>query len=104
MWYRLRIEADMEAQTALIKINGREVGEVPFAEAATSADNIVVANTSETTPSFDDFKVFRVYDRDDYVPEPVVPAGEDKYTVGMNVCSLWQNGNHFGWFMRVSIR
>ena len=97
MWYRLRIEADMEAQTALIKINGREVGEVPFAEAATSADNIVVANTSETTPSFDDFKVFRVYDRDDYVPEPVVPAGEDKYTVGMNVCSLWQNGNHFGW-------
>ena len=98
LWYRLRVEADTETQTALIKINGRKVGEVPFAEAATSVDNVFVANNGEAGPKMANFKVFRIYDREDYVPEPVVPKGEDAYIVGMNVCSLWRNnGGHYGW-------
>ncbi len=97
LYYRLRVEADTDSQKAIIKINGRKVGEVAFAEAATSADNLVVSNASETVPNLYSFRVFRKYDRADYVPKPVVPKGEEKYTVGMNVCSLWTNGGHFGW-------
>ncbi len=97
LWYRVRIEADTDAQKALIKINGRKVGEVTFAEAATSADNILVSNASETVPTLNDFRVFRLREHDDYVPKPVVPKGEENYTVGMNVCSIWTNGTHIGW-------
>lgn len=64
-------------------------------EAATSADNILVSNASETVPTLSDFRVFRKWEHDDYVPRPVVPKGEEKYTVGMNVCSLWTNGTRY---------
>ena len=97
LWYRLRFEIDTDTATVLVKLNGRQVGEVPFAEAATSIDNIRVSGTSATPASFDNFKVFRLIEHEDYVPVPVKPVGEDKYVVGMNVCSLWQNGYHFGW-------
>ena len=97
LWYRLRIEADTDAQTAVIKINGRKVGEVPFAAASTSADNITVFTAADSEPSMTTFRVFREWERDDYVPQPTVPKGEEKYTVGLNVCSLWTNGAHFGW-------
>ena len=97
LYYRLRVEADTDSQKAVIKINGRNVGEVPFAEAATSADNLFISNASETVPTLNSFCVFRKWEREDYVPKPTVPKGEEKYTVGMNVCSLWNNGEHFGW-------
>lgn len=97
LWYRLRIEANTDTQMMLVKINGRKVAELPFAESTTSIDNLIIANLSETPVTVDDFAVFRTFERDDYVPAPVVPKGEDKYIVGMNVCSLWQNEGHFGW-------
>jgi len=97
LWYRLRLEANTDTGEVLVKINGKNVKTVEFAEEATSADNIYLSNSSETTAEFDDIKVYRTYEREDYVPAPVVPDGEEKYIVGMNVCSLWQNGNHFGW-------
>ncbi|MBQ8759488.1 MAG: hypothetical protein IJZ20_07325, partial [Clostridia bacterium] len=89
LWYRLRFEADTDRQVILVKVNGKKQCEVPFMEAATSADNIYLANESETEAVFDDIEVFRIYDREDYVPEPVIPEGEEEYIVGMNVCSLW---------------
>ncbi len=97
LYYRLRVEADTDLQKAVIKINGRNVGEVPFVEAATSADNLFISNASETVPTLNSFRVFRKWEREDYVPKPTVPKGEEKYTVGMNVCSLWTNGGHYGW-------
>ncbi|MBQ8758695.1 MAG: glycoside hydrolase family 99-like domain-containing protein, partial [Clostridia bacterium] len=33
---------------------------------------------------------------EDYVPEPVIPESDD-YLVGLNVCSLWRTGTHYGW-------
>ncbi len=33
---------------------------------------------------------------DDYVPEPELPE-EDDYIVGLQSCSLWKEGSHFGW-------
>ncbi len=97
LWYRFRLELDTETQKILVKLNGRKVGEVNFAESTTSVDNIVLSNLSQSRISADTFKLYRYVEHDDYVPEPVVPAGEDKYTVGMNACSLWVNELHTGW-------
>ena len=41
--------------------------------------------------------VYQVQKVDDYVPEPVVPKDSNGYYVGMNMCNLWQNGEHWGW-------
>ena len=97
LWYRFRFELDTDAETILVKVNGRRTAEVPFAAAATSVDNLTVTNGASSDVFFDTFKVFRTVEREDYVPKPIVPAGEDKYTVGMNVCSLWVNELHGGW-------
>jgi len=97
IWYRVRIEADTASQTALILINGIKAGEVAFSDAATSASAIAIINGSSDSVSFDNIKVFRKFERDDYVPEPVIPKGTEKYNVGINICSLWRNGEHFDW-------
>ncbi len=97
LWYRLRFEFDFDAQTVLVKVNGREVATVPLAAYTTSIDEIRINNNGRLTVSLDNFKVFRTIDHEDYVPEPVVPKDDDGYIVGMNVCSLWRNGGHYGW-------
>ena len=96
-WYDLRVEADTESGEALIKVNGRKVGSVPFAAETATVDGISVANFSADDLTFYHFKVFRKILHDDYVPAPVRPAGEEKYNVGINICSLWRNGTHYGW-------
>ena len=97
LWYRLRLETDLIAGEAAIRLNGRVIATVKLASSAGAADNLVITNAGGGTASFDFVKVFRLIDHDDYVPVPVVPKGEEKYNVGMNICSLWRNGTHFGW-------
>ena len=92
LWYRMRFELDTDAQTLLVKLNGRKIASMPFASAATSVNAVSVTNSSETQCLFDDFKVFRTVEHDDYVPVPVIPEGADDYIIGINVCSLWKNG------------
>ncbi len=113
MWHRLRVEADTDSQIVSVKLNGKKIGEIPFESTVVSADNLKIETFGEAIPDglkneeleairtaaphFDNIKVFRTVEHEDYVPQPTVPAGEDKYTVGMNVCSLWQNGTSYGW-------
>ena len=97
LWYRLRFELDSDTQTILFKVNGNEAATIPFATAVTSIDGFKMENLSETPIEVDTFKVFRLVEHEDYVPAPVRPKGEEKYTVGMNFCSLWQEGTHWGW-------
>ena len=97
MIYRIRFEIDSASQKIIAKVNGRVCGEYGFAEETTSFDNIVFENNSETEVYADSVRVYRVKEYENYVPEPIIPAGEDKYNVGMNVCSLWQNGIADGW-------
>ena len=97
LWYRLRFELDTDEQTMLVKVNGRNAATLAFGDAATSVDNFVIANSDDTEVRFDTFKVYRYIEHEDYVPVPVVPAGEEDYIVGMNVCSLWVNDLHNGW-------
>ena len=98
LWYRLRLEADTESDTLSFKVNGRYVAsDIPFLAECSSFDTLTFENRSPDAVRFDDVKVFRVVEHDDYVPRPAVPAGTDTYTVGVNACPLWSNGNHYGW-------
>ena len=97
LWYRLRFELDTASKTILVKVNGRKTETVPFASAASSVSALSVENKADTAVYFDNFRVYRTFEHDDYVPTPVKPAGEENYLVGMNVCPLWQNGKHYGW-------
>ena len=97
LWYRVRLELDNDTNTMLVKINGRKMKTIPFAEKATSIDSISMYNAGNVNVSFDNIKVFRMPVHADYVPVPVEPAGDDNYIIGMNVCSLWSNGGHYGW-------
>ena len=97
LWYRFRFELDTVAGKVLIKVNGRDIATVDMMESATSVDRLEIENAGDTVLLSDNYKVFREQKHDDYVPAPVRPAGEEKYTVGMNICSIWQEGSHFGW-------
>ncbi len=98
LWYDFRFELDTDTMQVLFKLNGRRIDSLPFAASATSIDNLSVrTQTGSADVKLDEFRVFRKIKHDDYVPEPVKPAGEDKYNVGVNVCSLWTEGIQNGW-------
>ena len=94
VWQLIRVEADTEKDTALIKINGKNTITVPFS--VDSVDNIEITSESAGDFWFDDVEVYNVFDYADYVPTPV-PVNDDGYYVGMSVCSLWREGSHYGW-------
>ena len=95
LWYKLRVEANPYTQTADIKVNSKVLATVPFLTQTVTFDGIALTNTGNTTVKADDLMVYSLIDYD--VPEPVIPAGEDDYVIGLNVCSLWVNGDHWGW-------
>ena len=95
MWYSFRVEADMDAQKAVIKVNNKVVDTVDFLVKTNYVDRICFTNSGSTAFSLDSIKVYNLLDYD--VPEPVIPEGADDYTIGINVCSLWENGAHWGW-------
>ncbi len=94
VWQLIRVEADTEKDTALIKINGKNAATVPFT--ADFVDGIEVTSASSGDFWFDDVELYNVYDYADYVATPV-PVNDDDYYVGMSVCSLWREGSHYGW-------
>lgn len=97
LWYTIRLEAHTDTDTAVIWMNGRKIGEVPFAAETDYFDGVRAANSEKSKMQFDNIRVFRKITHDDYVPAPVVPKGQENYTVGMNICSLWREGTHTGW-------
>ena len=91
MYYRMRLELDMNAMTIDVKLNGRYVAEdIPFASDTASIDTVTFESNVDKT--IIRCKTFRYIEHDDYVPVPVKPEGEEKYNVGINVCSIWRNG------------
>ncbi|MCQ2433445.1 MAG: glycoside hydrolase family 99-like domain-containing protein, partial [Clostridia bacterium] len=95
MWYRLRITADGNTGEAGIYINGRLAGSVPMATIL-PVDGVTLSS-AEGTASFDMLRVFGEVEHEDYVPAPAVRASFDDYVVGLNICSLWREGHHYGW-------
>jgi len=99
VWQTLRVEADMTAQTSLIKFNGKAVTQIPFENRTDYVDNLQLSTTikGKALIWFDDVMVFPIYpDPLDY-PEPPQIAESKDYYVGMQQCSLWRNGSHVGW-------
>ncbi|MCR5352990.1 MAG: S-layer homology domain-containing protein [Clostridiales bacterium] len=98
-WYMFRFELDTNTQKIKVKVDGRVLGEVNFLNAATGIDSLTVTNSSSREVTFDEFKVFKKIYHSDYVPAPIVPAGDDNYIIGMNHCPLWRNGYqiNFSW-------
>ena len=94
MWYRLRVEADTVKDTATVYLNGQKKGEVKLAK------NEGISKLSFSTKgglSVDSVKVYVLYEHEDYVPVPSTKASMDDYIIGLNICSLWRNGTHYGW-------
>ena len=98
VWHTLRIEADTETQKALIKLNGKSLGEVWFENPSAYIDGIFVTLKNEKSVHFylDEIYAFAMPELADYVPEPVISEDSD-VIVGINVCSLWREGTHAGW-------
>ena len=95
-WYRCRAEIDFDAQTVLIKLNGRALAELPLAAAPTGADRFEAVGY-DAGIRFDDIKLFELVEQPDYVPEPVLPGDSAGNIVGLNVCSLWAYTSNHGW-------
>ena len=97
IWYRVRLEARTGEDKAIIWLNGRQIGEVQLAVETSYVDTVRVSNTQKSSLMVDEVRVFEKIQHADYVPAPVRPAGTEDYIVGMNICSLWREGTHYGW-------
>ena len=92
LWYRLHVEADVDAGTADIWLNGRVIATVDIpSESRVSSLKLTAENAK-----LDNIKVYNILEDDDYVSEPET-AGEDDYLVGMLSCNLWHVGFDQGW-------
>lgn len=99
VWQTLRIEANLENGIASYFHNGKDCGELPLDKTCAFADGIAVTYSSAHSHEllFREIKVFPLFpEPKDYVPVPVLPKKKDYY-IGMNVCSLWRNGDQWGW-------
>jgi len=94
VWQQVRVEADTAADTALVKINGKDCLTVPFTEDGIDAVEITANGTGDFY--FDDVMVFNTFEYPDYCPTPV-PVNDDEWYSGMSICSLWREGSHYGW-------
>ena len=75
-----------------LRINGRIVAD------GVKRSGFWIVNRSRTAPLvLDDFQAFALVRPADYPPAPIAPKGGEKSLVGLNVCSLWRNGFHYGW-------
>lgn len=99
VWQTLRIEANTKIGKALIKVNGKKCGYIELDNDCEEFDGIRIAFSAHGGGclKFTDIYVFKILpEPEDYVPAPILPKKKD-YFVGMNVCSLWRNGDHWGW-------
>ena len=81
--YRLRVEADVNAGSVVIKLNGRTLGETALAAPVASIDRVFIENASDSEIRVDSVAVYEKLAHDDYVPEPQLPAGGEDSLVGV---------------------
>lgn len=100
VWQTLRIYADTNTNRATIWLNGKKTQTVDFEVSAKYVDNfqILYEAYEESSLMFSDFRLWiQPEEPADYVPAPVVPKKRGDHVVGMNICSLWREGYHYGW-------
>ena len=100
VWQTLRIYADTNRNCATIWLNGKKTQTVDLETPAKFVDNfqIMYEAYEESSLMFSDFRLWiQPEEPADYVPAPIVPKKKGDYVVGMNICSLWREGYHYGW-------
>ena len=100
VWQRTRIDADISTGKALIWHNGKKCGYVDFDEKADFFDGIRISYSPEKegTMLFTDVFVYQIQPEPaDYPKPPVLPTRKKNVYTGMNICSLWREGSHYGW-------
>ncbi len=94
MWYRLKADIDTVTGNATVYLNGRKVGEV----AGVTGNISAISFSAAANVKIDNVRVYKLVDEGEYVPVPTTKANiEEGYVVGMDICSLWKNGEHRGW-------
>ena len=99
-WYTLKVIADTNTKKADIYLNYQKVlSDVPFETAVNSFNTITFDSPVKKVMGMkiDDVMVYNYIIPSDYVPkpEPVKPA--EDIEVGMQMYSMWNEGNHWGW-------
>lgn len=100
VWQTLRFEADTKTGKAFVKHNGKKCGFVDFDALCDGFDGISVSYSpkEEGYMRFADVFVFEIQpEPEDYPKPPVLPTRKSEYVTGMNICSLWRTGHHWGW-------
>lgn len=100
VWQTMRMEADTRTGKVLVWLNGKKTKVLDFDEPAAFADTFEFSFEGKKAADamFTDILVWNMPDEpEDYVPAPVIPKKKGDYFVGMNICSLWHEGSHFGW-------
>jgi len=98
IWYDLRVETDTTLGKAVVKLNGKVIGTADFDTAADFIDGTQISfiPTTDAQFSFDEVRVWKNFEYNDYVPEPKSVESKN-YILGINVCSIWREGYHKGW-------
>lgn len=98
VWQTFMVVANTDTKTAEVYLNGKKCKNVDFD--ADFFDGISVSYTPENggVMKFTDVFVYIIQpEPEDYPKPPVLPEKDERYVTGMNICSLWHNGEHVGW-------
>ena len=101
MWYSFRIILYPDTKTADIYINGRiaKSGAEFYKNTASGFDKLdfyLDKNADAPNVTIDNVRVYPYETFSDYVPEPNKVVS-NKYSVGMQFCPLWTEGENFGY-------
>lgn len=100
LWYTLKIIANTDKKTADVYLNYQKVlSDVPFENNVSSLNTIVfeTAIKNEMEMRIDDVFVYDAHLPVDYVSKPIPAPAENGMKVGMQMYSMWNEGNHYGW-------
>lgn len=94
VWQVLRFETNGNEIT--VKIDGKKCGTFSSLSSEFDGIKIVFAPAEKAKLCFADIMCESIIDYPDYCPVPKKVRHND-YEIGMNMCSLWREGHHFGW-------
>ena len=100
LWYTLKVVADTNARKADIYLNYQKLlSDVPFETAVSSFNTISFGSTIKRIVNMriDDVAVYNNSLPSDYVPMPQAVKPDGDIEVGMQMYSMWNEGNHWGW-------
>ena len=99
-WYTLKVIADTNTKKADIYLNYQKVlSDVPFEQNVSSFNTLTYDSPVKKIiqMKIDDVAVYNYIIPSDYAPKPQPVKPDGDYEVGMQMYSMWNEGNHWGW-------